>query len=56
MKRLHDLIRAVEKEAGKFSRVAASVTNLDWVNALIRWSVVCCRVVPVVIDAPLPNQ
>ena len=28
----------------------------DRANALVRWSVVRCRVVPVVIDAALPNQ
>ena len=28
----------------------------DRANALVRWSVVRCRVVPVMIDAALPNQ
>jgi len=37
MKRLHGLIRAVEKEAGKLSRVVASVTSL-MVIGLWRWS------------------
>src|SRR5438045_8414170 len=34
---LHGLIRAVEKEAGKLSKVVASITSLI-VIALIRWS------------------
>lgn len=34
---LHGLVRAVEKEAGKFSRVVASVTSLI-VIGLMRWS------------------
>src|SRR5437870_3500668 len=34
---LHGLIRAVEKEAGKFARVAARVTSLIAIG-LVRWS------------------
>jgi hypothetical protein len=34
---LHGLIRAVEKEAGKFSKVVATVTSLI-VIGLMRWS------------------
>ena len=36
---LHGLIRAVEKEAGKFSKVAAAITSLI-VISFARWSVV----------------
>jgi hypothetical protein len=54
---LHGLTRAVEKEAGKLSKVLASVTRVI-VIGLMRWSVVRCplSLSPVVIDAGLPNQ
>jgi len=57
MKRLHGLVRAVEKEAGKLSRVVASVTSL-MVLEVMRCSggPLSSSRGPVVIDGPLPNQ